>query len=34
MVADDDQVLAVGQFLFDGLFEYRRRAMLLGKDPA
>ena len=34
MVADDDQVLAVGQLLFDGLFEYRRRAMLLGKDPA
>jgi len=34
MVADDQQVLAVTGPLFDGLYEYRRRALLLGKDPA
>ena len=34
MVADDEQVLAVTGPLFDGLYEYRRRALLLGKDPA
>ncbi|MHB8671208.1 MAG: chromate resistance protein ChrB domain-containing protein [Acidimicrobiales bacterium] len=34
MVATDDQVLAVAVPLFDGLYEYRRRALLLGKDPA
>jgi hypothetical protein len=33
MVADDDRVLAVTGPLFDGLYEYRRRALLLGKDP-
>lgn len=34
MVLGDDQVLAVSGPLFDGLYEYRRRALLLGKDPA
>jgi len=31
---DDEQVLAVTGPVFDGLYEYRRRAMLLGRDPA
>lgn len=34
MVADDDQALAVSGVLLDGLYEYRRRALLLGRDPA
>ena len=34
MVADDEQVLTVTGPLFDGLYEYRRRALFLGKDPA
>lgn len=34
MVADDEQVLAITGHLFDGLYEHRRRAMLLGRDPA
>lgn len=34
MVADDEQVLAVTGPLFDGLYEYRKRALLLGHDPA
>lgn len=35
MVADDEQVLDVTQVMFDGLYEpHRRRAMLLGRDPA
>ena len=34
MVADDDRVLDVAFQLFDGLYEYRRRALLLGRDPA
>ena len=34
MVADDEQVLAVTRVMFDGLYEHRRRALLLGRDPA
>ncbi|HMC52963.1 MAG TPA: chromate resistance protein ChrB domain-containing protein, partial [Acidimicrobiales bacterium] len=34
MVAGDDEVLAVTAAVFDGLYEYRRRAMLAGRDPA
>lgn len=34
MVADDETVLAVTGPLFDGLYEYRRRALLLGKEPS
>jgi hypothetical protein len=34
MVRDDDEVLAVAAAVFDGLYEYRHRALLLGRDPA
>jgi hypothetical protein len=30
----DDEILAVTRHLFDGLYEFRRRALLLGQDPA
>jgi hypothetical protein len=30
----DDEILAVTDRLFDGLYEYRRRALLSGRDPA
>lgn len=33
-VADDEQTLAVMAVVFDGLYEYRRRALLLGRDPS
>jgi hypothetical protein len=34
MVLDDEEVLAVTAPLFDGLYEYQRRALMLGRDPA
>jgi hypothetical protein len=34
MVRGDDHVLAVTGVVFDGLYEHRRRALLLGRDPA
>jgi hypothetical protein len=34
MVRGDDDVLAITGPMFDSLYEYRRRALLLGKDPA
>ncbi|GAA4053527.1 chromate resistance protein ChrB domain-containing protein [Nonomuraea soli] len=34
MVCDDEQVLEVTGPLFDGLYEYFRRGMLLGREPA
>ena len=34
MVRGDDDVLAITGPVFDSLYEYRRRALLLGKDPA
>jgi hypothetical protein len=34
MVLDDDDVVAVTGAMFDGLYEHRRRALLLGRDPA
>ena len=34
MVCDDVRVLEVSGPLFDGLYEYYRRAMLLGREPA
>lgn len=34
MVRDDPQVLALTEPLFDGLYEYFRRATLLGREPA
>lgn len=30
----DDAVLAVTKPIFDGLYEYRRQALLLGREPA
>jgi hypothetical protein len=32
--ADDPAMLAVTGPLFDGLYEYRRRALLLGREPS
>lgn len=34
MVAPDERVLEVAVVVFDGLYEYLRRALLLGRDPA
>jgi hypothetical protein len=34
MVASDQEVITLAGRLFDGLYEHRRRALLLGKDPA
>jgi hypothetical protein len=34
MVLDDPEVLMVSKALFDGLYEHRRRALLVGRDPA
>ena len=34
MVRDDNALLVVGATLFDGLYEYRRRALLLGREPS
>jgi hypothetical protein len=34
MVSSDEEVLAATRPLFDGLYEYRRRALLTGRDPA
>jgi len=34
MVCDDRKALAISGPLFDGLYEYLRRATLLGREPA
>ncbi|NUT37112.1 MAG: chromate resistance protein [Hamadaea sp.] len=34
MTCDDDEILSISGRLFDGLYEYLRRAMLLGREPA
>jgi hypothetical protein len=34
MVHSDDDVLAITRAVFDGLYEYRRRASLLGREPS
>jgi hypothetical protein len=34
MVATDQEVTTLAGRVFDGLYEHRRRALLLGKDPA
>lgn len=34
MVADDETVLASTATIFDGLYEYRKRALLLGREPS
>lgn len=34
MVREDEEVLAISGPLFDGLYEYRSRATVLGRDPS
>jgi hypothetical protein len=34
MVRDDDAILSITEAMFDGLYEYRRRALLLGREPS
>jgi hypothetical protein len=34
MILDDDRLLQLTEQLFDGLYEYHRRALLLGREPA
>ena len=34
MVRDDEELLELSGPLFDGLYEYRKRALLLGREPA
>lgn len=34
MVRGDHEVLALSEAVYDGLYEYRRRAALLGREPA
>ncbi len=34
MVCSDDEMLELTGRLYDGLYEYRRRATMLGRDPA
>jgi hypothetical protein len=34
MICNDEQILALTGPLFDGLYEYHRRGMLLGREPA
>jgi hypothetical protein len=33
MVRPDDEIIEVASAVFDGLYEYRRRALLLGREP-
>ena len=33
MVRPDDEIVGVASAVFDGLYEYRRRALLLGREP-
>jgi hypothetical protein len=34
MIQTDDELLAITAPMFDGLYEYRKRALLLGREPA
>jgi hypothetical protein len=34
MVATDEQVLHTTALIFDGLYEFHRRAMVTGREPA
>jgi len=34
MVATDEQVLYTSALMFDGLYEFHRRALVLGREPA
>jgi hypothetical protein len=33
MILPDDEVVATTRVIFDGLYEYRRRALMLGHEP-
>jgi hypothetical protein len=34
MIHDDEELLALSAPLFDGLYEYRKRALLTGREPS
>ena len=34
LIHDDDDLLALSHPLFDGLYEFRKRALMLGREPA
>jgi hypothetical protein len=34
MIRDDDEMLRLSGPLFDGLYEYRKQALLLGREPS
>jgi hypothetical protein len=34
LIRDDDELLRLSGPLFDGLYEYRKRALLLGREPS
>jgi hypothetical protein len=34
MIREDDDLLALAAPLFDGLYEFRKRAILLGRQPS
>jgi len=34
MTGTDQQTLAVGDAIFTGLYEFYRRSLILGRDPA
>jgi hypothetical protein len=34
MIHDDEEVLALTEPLFDGLYEFKKRALLLGREPS
>jgi hypothetical protein len=34
MIGEDEELVAVAERLFDGLYEYRKRAILLGREPS
>jgi hypothetical protein len=34
MISEDEELVAVAERLFDGLYEYRKRAILLGREPS
>jgi hypothetical protein len=34
MVREDGEVLAIAADVFDGLYEYRRRTLMLGREPS
>jgi len=34
MTSNDDEIVAMAQRIFDGMYEFYRRGMLLGREPA